>query len=424
MGMVYRRKKRNFSTGELIEVGPYWMKYYVEGRPIHASTKTSDWSQAKHILKQREGEVATGLYQGPKTDRTKFEDLAALIKQDYKLNRRKTSSRVEKLMLHLEPYFRKLRASRITTVMIKSYIIKRQDQGAANATINRELGCLKRMFRLGYQQTPQLVVKVPHIPQLKEHNIRSGFFEHEDFLSLRGALPDYAQVAVTLAYYSGMRMGELCSLQWGQVNWTEGKLYFRSEDTKTSTPRVLYLTGDLLRVLRVWKARCDKKWPLCSWICHRGGVQLQSLKHSWRKACIAVGLGGMAHDPKRGCEVWEGRIPHDFRRTAVRNMVRAGVPEKVAMAISGHKTRSVFDRYNIVDERDLERAAQSLSAYFDQQKVTLTVTLRQLEGGDSGVMKDQVIEKPEKRLELARGIEPPTGGLQNHCSAIELRQPV
>ncbi len=56
-------------------------------------------------------------------------------------------------------------------------------------------------------------------------------------------------------------------------------------------------------------------------------------------------------------------------------MVRAGVPEKVAMAISGHKTRSVFDRYNIVDERDLERAAQSLSAYFDQQKVTLTVTL-------------------------------------------------
>ena len=100
------------------------------------------------------------------------------------------------------------------------------------------------------------------------------------------------------------------------------------------------------------------------------------------------------------------------------------MPGKVSMAISGHKTRSVFDRYNIVDERDLERAAQSLSAYFDQQKVTLTVTLRQLAGGDRGEVKTQVLEKPEKRLELARGIEPPTCGLQNHCSAIELRQPV
>ena len=423
MGMIYRRKKRDPTTGDLSECGPYWMKYYMEGRPFQESTRTLDRGEAKNLLKQREGEVATGLYRGPQVDRITFEDLAALIEQDYQLNKRKTSMRVKKLMLHLEPFFRKMRASRITTHMIKGYAVTRQKQGAANATINRELGCLKRMFHLGFQQTPQLVVKVPHIPQLKEHNIRSGFFEHEDFLALRGALPDYAQVAVTLAYYSGMRMGELCSLQWGQVNWTEGKLYLRSEDTKTSTPRVLFLTGDLLRVLKTWKARCEKKWPMCSWICHRGGIRLQSLKHSWRKACIAVGLGGMVHDPRKGCEVWEGRIPHDFRRTAVRNMVRAGVPEKVAMAISGHKTRSVFDRYNIVDERDLERAAQSLSAYFDQQKVTLTVTLRQLEGGDRGEVKTQVLEKAAERLELARGIEPPTGGLQNHCSAIELRQP-
>jgi integrase len=410
---LYRRKKLDPATGKKVETGPWWMKYYRDGRAFYESTKTKDKTEARRKLKEREGQVATGQHHGPQVERTRFEDLVALIRQDYALNNRKSVRRLNDFIEHLTPYFKHMRATAITTDRIKGYVTNRLEEGAANGTVNRELGALKRMFRLAYQHTPPKVARIPHFPMLKESNIRSGFFEHEDFLALRGALPDYAQVAVTLAYYSGMRMGEVYSLQWKQVNWTEGKLYLKAENTKTDTPRVLYLTGDLYRVLEAWRQRCDKKWPHCPWICHRGGIRLQRLQRSWYQACERVGLGQWVSDPKRGRKVWQGKIPHDFRRTAVRNMLRAGVPEKIAMAISGHKTRSVFDRYNIVNEADLERAARSLSAYFEREKVTLSVTLAELHQQESERVETELAGMSAGTVEPASGLEPPTCGLRS-----------
>jgi integrase len=193
-------------------------------------------------------------------------------------------------------------------------------------------------------------------------------------------------------YYSGMRMGEVCSLRWEQVSWTEGKLYLKAQDTKNETPRVLYLANDLYRVLRAWKQRCEANWPTCPWICNYAGRRVTRLQRSWRKACQRVGLGNMVLDEAKGRKIWRGKIPHDFRRTAIRNMVRAGVPEKVAMAISGHKARSVFDRYNIVNEADLKAAAERLSGYFTQQMGTISGTLASLMEHDPTMTETQATE--------------------------------
>jgi integrase len=85
-----------------------------------------------------------------------------------------------------------------------------------------------------------------------------------------------------------------------------------------------------------------------------------NLRKAWQKACVAAGLGVLSEVEGKADPRYTGLIVHDLRRSAIRNLVRAGVKEKVAMEISGHKTRSVFDRYNIVDTGDVVEAMRRL----------------------------------------------------------------
>jgi len=402
MGMLYRLKKRDPVTHDLVELGPWWMKYYRQGKPFYESTETEDKTEARRKLKRREGQVASGLHHGPQMERTRFEDLVDGIRQDYALNERKSVQRLNEFITHLSTHFKQLRASAITTDRIKEYVATRREEGAANGTINRELACLKRMFKLAVQSTPPKVARIPHIPMLEEHNVRSGFFSHEEYLAVRAVLPDYAQVAVSIACYTGLRIGEVLGLKWSQVDLGEGKLSLTPLQTKTETSRVVYLPPDLHRVLLEAKRRHDGSYPASPWVCQRYGKRLLEIKRCWKRACKRMGL--------------EGRLVHDFRRTAVRNMTRAGIPEKVAMAISGHKTRSVFDRYNIVNETDLKVAAKALATYYEQEKVTLSVTVAELGRQRSDPANREPIERSGRYVEPAIRIERTTCGLRNRCS--------
>ena len=269
--------------------------------------------------------------------------------------------------------FGQFRACRMTSEHIRAHIIRRQSEEVANGTINRELAALKRMYRLASQQTPPLVITTPHIPHLQENNVRQGFFTEEEYKVLRGVLPDHVKVPLIIAYWTGMRAGEILKLQWDQLDLERGLLRLDPGTTKNNRGRLVPLVKEVTESLWQWKQHVLAHYPACRWVCHYRGKRLRAVPtKSWKKGCARVGVNG--------------KLFHDLRRTAIRNMVRLSISERIAMEISGHRTRSVFDRYDIVNERDLFDATMCLQ----RQKTNVSDSTEQVssEGlsGQSGLL--------------------------------------
>jgi integrase len=355
MGCLYKR-------GEV-----FWVKYYRNGKAYRESAKSNKESVAKRLLKKREGEISDGKIPGVYFDRIKFNDLADDFLNDYRINGKKSLPRAERSVSHLKAAFDGAKITAITSPRINLYIQQRISDGAENATVNRELAALKRIFNLGARQTPPKVDRVPYIPMLKESNVRKGFFEHGDFLALRDKLPEYLKGFVTFAYKTGWRVSEIQGLTWAQVDLANGIVRLEAGETKNDDGRTVYLDKELQGVFKGQAdGRKDRK-KVMPWVFvnESGDGPLKDFRGAWAAACETAEIGK--------------RLFHDFRRTAVRNMVRAGIPERVAMMVSGHKTRSVFDRYNIVSDTDLRLASQKTETYLRAQMGTLSGTVTKIE---------------------------------------------
>lgn len=303
--------------------------------------------------KLREGDVERGAPVTPKLGRLKFDEAAKAVVNDYTMNRRDTLKQVERRIdNHLAPFFGGRRMTGITTDLVTEYAAERQKAGASSAEINRELAVLKRAFSLAVKAGK--LMGRPHIPMLQEHNVRTGFFEREQFDAVHKRVPASLQPVLTFAYFTGWRIpSEVLTLQWSQVDLTTGTVRLEPGSTKNDEGRVFYV-GDIPELrdaLKAQRTRTEelqrKLGKIIPHVFHRNGSPIRSFYGRWATACKAAGC--------------PGPIPHDLRRTAVRNLVRARVPEAVAMKLTGHKTRSVFDRYNIVSDGDLRQAAQRLA---------------------------------------------------------------
>ena len=377
----------------------YWIRYYRAGKRHEESTRSPKRSDAERLLKLREGDVAKGVPISPAIGRLTFDEAAKDLENEYLANGRRSIVGLRvRLKIGLRPWFSGRRMVNLSTADIRAFITQRQADDAANGTINRELSALKRMFTLACQAGKLLAA--PHIPMLQEDNVRRGFFERDQFESVRRRLPVEVQPVVTFAYLTGWRINsEVLTLQWHQVDLRAGVVRLDPGTTKNRQGRSFPFAAlpelrDVLEERRAQTTILERQTGvIVPWVFHRAGAPIKFYRRSWIAACRDAGC--------------PGRIPHDFRRTAVRNLVRAGVPERVAMMLTGHKTRSVFERYNVVSEADLGAGVAKLAALGDKmgtiERERLAVNDR-----DSRITVENVVARD--------GIEPPTLRFSVACS--------
>ncbi len=350
-------------TGEKKPISENWYAQYYDtnGRQRRVSTETPVKQKALAFLRKLMADRDRGL--APITDARKltYADLRAGLLASYvERGNRSLATRADGEetiagLPQLDAFFKfdpknpGPSVIHITVNTGREFVKTRQaeDPPAGAAVINRSLACLRRMLRIAHEDGK--IQGVPVIRLLKEPPARQGFLELKKFEELVGLLPTPLRPLITFLYYCGVRLGESLQVEWPQVDLE--RRIIRLHETKNDEPRVVPLPSVLVMLLSEIQPKVGRVFD---------GT---NLRKEWMMACTACGLGriieveGKPYDPR-----YEGLIVHDLRRSAVRNLVNAGVPETVAMKISGHKTRSVFDRYAIASEADLTKAMRRVEA--------------------------------------------------------------
>lgn len=347
--------------------GVWWIQYGHRGTTYRESSKSTKKGAATALLKKRLGEIGSGKFVGPDAERVTLDDLAEGLEQHYKLKGLRTWDRAALSVSHLRAYFGgDARAIDITTKSMAAYALhRREEEGAAPATVKRELMALSKMFSLALVENGGPLSTKPGVPEMRVNNVRTGFLDGAELDAVIAELPEPLRPVIQFARYTGWRRGEVLALTWARVDFDAGVV--RLDTSKNDEPRSFPFTmlpplAELLEQLRDRTRAIEKRTGrIVPWVFHRDGRPIKSMRRAWKGACKRAGV--------------PGHIVHDLRRTAVRNLVRAGVPERVAMELVGHKTRSIFDRYNIVNDADqreaVEKLARHLAGRADERRTIL-----------------------------------------------------
>ena len=345
------KQRRERGTGSLRKLKGcryFYAQYYdANGKQRRVSTRTDSKMEAQAFLRNLLTDKSRGIEHQRKI---LYGELRSALLQNYRERGNKSlfvmSDGDETIwgLKRLDDYFDGWPVAKITTDAARDFTKKLLDEGCANGTVNRSLACLRRMLNIAREDGK--LRNVPKIRMLKAGAARKGFLERDKFEALLVNLPAHLKPLVTFLYYCGVRLGEALQITWEQVDLDTALVRLETDQTKTAEARTIPLPDVLVGMLKLQE---------------RGETVFDgtNLRKAWQRACVAAGLGTLT-EVKDKDPVYSGLIVHDLRRSAIRNLIRAGVHERVAMAISGHRTRSVFDRYNIVDTEDVVSAMKQV----------------------------------------------------------------
>lgn len=347
-GGLFIETKRDPETRKRVPKSESWVaQYYVDGKRFRKSTGTAIKVEAEAILRDwmsasEKGEKAKPQTQGLTYDILRDDLLAYYAEQQHKsLRKRLDGTPYLYPQTALDEFFNGRRVNKIDNDVASAFIKTRRAEGISNDAINNSLRLLRRMFTLAYDNR-----KLTHLPKfnLLKGKSRSGFLPHDQFQKLFNAMPKHLRPLLLLLYFTGVRVGEAEKIEWTAVDLKTARITLLEGETKNNQPRVLPLPDSLVTLLSAVKVREGRVFPT-----------KRAMQSAFAKACATAGI--------------EGLMIHDLRRSAVRNLRQAGVAEGVAMKISGHRDRSVFERYNVVDLDDIMQASKQLQSAFAPVKI-------------------------------------------------------
>jgi integrase len=336
MANVFKRAGKNGT-------GTWCVRYKdpVSGQDIKKATDAKTKREAEVVLAEITRDIHSGEYHAKKRQsEVRFFEICDDF-MVYSQGRKRSWTRDELTIRTLKGFFGDCLAKEVTPAAIEKYVLQRQQKKnrigrpLAPATINKELAALKTIFNRAVRDGKADSNPMRHIKLLKENNKRERVLSDDEFKRLLEAAPKHLRPILITAIETGMRRGEIFSLQWDQVDLKKGFITLLAENTKTNEGRRIPISPALHKTLIGLHPKSGLIFPY-------HGSEILSVKRSFLESCAKA-------------KIEDFRF-HDFRHTFVTNMRRKGVQDRVIMAITGHKTMSMLMRYDTVGLDDLKAA--------------------------------------------------------------------